>query len=151
MWEFAKTAPGETVEYDLSELLETCARLVAPSLRVAAIEPPMAGELSSQIVTGDRAMWAQALVGVMIDAPTALPGGGSVSWNLMRVEDGHSLIVELVASQNDLETSAITPIPAKEWFFRESSIEIIKNLGGALGPLSGLDNERHGVEISIPS
>jgi len=150
MWEFAKTASGEIVEYDLVELLETSARLVAPSLRVAAIEPPGAGELSSQMVTGDRAMWAQALVGVMIDAPTALPGGGSVTWKMTRAEDGNSLTVELVASPNDPETSAITPIPATEWSFRDSSIAIIQSLGGSLGPLSGQDDERHGVEISIP-
>ena len=151
MWEFAKTASGEIVEYDFAELLETTARLVAPSLRIAAIEPPGAGELSSQMVTGDRAMWAQALVGVMIEAPTALPGGGSVSWGLIRAEDGKSLIVEIVASPNDPKTSAITPIPAKEWSFRESCTAIIQSLGGSLGPLSGLNDERRGVEISIPS
>jgi len=151
MWEFAKTASGEIVEYDFAELLETTAGLVAPSLRIAAIEPPGAGELSSQMVTGDRAMWAQALVGVMIEAPTALPGGGSVSWGLIRAEDGKSLIVEIVASPNDPKTSAITPIPAKEWSFRESCTAIIQSLGGSLGPLSGLNDERRGVEISIPS
>lgn len=150
MWEFAKTASGEIVEYDLAELLETSARLAAPSLRVAAIEPPGAGELSSQMVTGDRAMWAQALVGVMIEAPTALPGGGSVLWKLTRTEDEKSLIVELVASPNDPETSAITPIPAREWSFRDTAIAIIQSLGGSLGPLSGLDDQRRGVVISIP-
>lgn len=150
MWEFARTASGEIVEYDFAELLETSARLVAPSLRVAAIEPPGAGELSSQMVTGDRAMWAQALVGVMIEAPTALPGGGSVAWKLTKVEGGNTLIVELVASPNDPETSAITPIPAKEWSLRDSSKVIIQSLGGSLGPLSGLDDERRGVVISIP-
>lgn len=113
MWEFAKTATGEIVEYDFAELLETSGRLVAPSLRVAAIEPPGAGELASQMVTGNRAMWSQALVGVMIEAPGALPGGGSVSWKLIRAEGENSLIVEFVASPNDPETSAITPIPLR--------------------------------------
>ena len=56
MWEFAKTASGEVVEFDLAELLEISARLIAPLLRVAAIEPPKVGEMSSQMVTGDRAM-----------------------------------------------------------------------------------------------
>ena len=52
MWDFSKAVAGEEVEYDFTELLETSARLVAPSLRVAAIEPPASGELQSEVVTG---------------------------------------------------------------------------------------------------
>lgn len=150
MWDFARAAPGEIVEYDFTETLETSARLVAPSLRVAAIEPPAAGELRAQTVTGDRALWAQALVGVMIDAPTALPGGGSVAWNLDRGADGTSLDLELITAPNEPGATATTPLPAQEWECRESTRALIHSLGGALRPLSELEGGRRGIEMTVP-
>ncbi|MDP6824341.1 MAG: histidine kinase dimerization/phospho-acceptor domain-containing protein [Dehalococcoidia bacterium] len=150
MWDFAKAESGESVEFDFANLLETSLRLVAPSLRVAAIEPPEAGELPQQIVTGDRALWAQAMVGVMINAPAALPGGGSLTWKMQKGADGTSLAVEFIASPNDPKTSATPPAATRDWGDLEPSMAIIRSLGGILGPLSGLDDERRGIEISVP-
>jgi len=150
MWDFAKVASGDVVEFDFATLLETSLRLVAPSLRVAAIEPPEAGELPQQIVTGDRALWAQALVGVMINAPAALPGGGSLTWKMQKAADGKSLAVEFIASPNDPKTSATPPAAARDWGGLESSIAIIRSLGGTLGPSSGPDDEQSGIGVSVP-
>ena len=151
MWDFANAASGEIGDYDFTELLETSARLVAPSLRVAAIEPPAAGELRAETVTGDRAMWTEALVGVLIDAPTALPDGGSVAWNLERSADGMSLGVALIASPNEPGATATAQLPAQGWECRDSTRALIDGLGGALRPLSELEDGKRGIEIAVPA
>lgn len=150
MWNFARADPGAISEFNFTEVLETSARLVAPSLRVAAIEPPAEGELQAQTMTGDRAMWAQALVGVMIDAPTALPGGGSVSWTVGRGSDGATLGVALIASPNEPGASVTPPSPAQDWDCRDSARAVIDSLGGTLRPLSGLVGGQSGIEITVP-
>lgn len=150
MWDFARMTPGEIREFEFVELLEKSARLVAPSLRVAAIEPPVSGELRAQTVTGDRAMWAHALVGVMINAPTALPGGGSVSLKLERHPDGTTLGLELIASPNEPGVSAAPPAPAQDWVCGDSARAVIDGLGGSLRSSSRLSVEQSGIEIIIP-
>lgn len=150
MWDFARMTPGDVREFEFADLLETSARLVAPSLRVAAIEPPASGELQSHMVTGDRGMWGHALVGVMIDAPTALPGGGSVSWNLERRPDEETLGVVLIASPNEPGVSVTAPLPARDWVCRDTTNAVIESLGGALRPSSGLNAGQCGIEIIVP-
>lgn len=151
MWDFANSSAGKVGEFDLTELLETTGRLVAPTLRVASIEPPADGELASRMMTGDRARWAEALVGLMIEAPTALPGGGSLTWGLKQGVGGKTVTIVFVASPNDAETSVITPVPAQDWEFQDESVAIINGLGGTIGPLSGLDDDKRGIEVSVPT
>lgn len=151
MWDFAKVGAGEVEEFDLADLVETAGRLVAPTMRVASIEPPVDGKLSSQMMTGDRAQWAEAIVGVLIEVPTALPGGGSLTWGLKKGRGGKTLAIQFVASPNDAETSVTPPVPAQDWKFPDDSVAIVNGLGGTIGPLSGLDNEKRGIEISIPT
>lgn len=150
MWDFARMIPGKVEEFQFDKLLETSARLVAPSLRVAAIEPPASGKLPAQTVNGDRAMWTHAVVGVMIEAPTALPGGGGVTWNLETHSDEATIRVQLIASPNEPETSMTPPSPAQEWECNDSTSAAIDSLGGALRPSSGLRSGHSGIEITVP-
>ena len=151
MWGFATGVTDQVSEIDFAELLETSVRLVGPTLRVAAIEPPIAGELAAQSVTGDRAMWTQALVGIMIEAPKALPGGGSLTLGLERDGERQILDISFVAAPNEPGVTAAAPSPALEWECSESTMAVVVNLGGTLSPMSGLDGGRSGLELKVPT
>lgn len=151
MWNFATAPAGVIGEIDFAEVLGTSARLVAPSLRVAAIEPPGLADLGVQTIVADRAMWAQAVVGVMVDAPTALPGGGSLALTLTRSADESSLDVAFIATPSEPGASVLPSTPAQEWTCRDSTRAAVLGLGGNLQPMSGLGNNQRGLTITVPT
>lgn len=156
MWNFARARRGEPVDFDVRGILETAARLVGPALRAASVEPPPAvratddsgGPAPVPICRGDTALWTQVLVDLLIQAPAALPKGGSVDCTITPGERGAPVQVALRAVPPN---GAGEPGAAREWQCSESAAEIIAELGGEIRREPGGAGGQCGLLISIPA
>jgi len=84
IWEFAKSSPGAITEFNLDETVALAARLAIPALRNSGVEVPLDDDpiANPTMISADKSLTTQALVALLLDAPTSLPAGGIVTWEI---------------------------------------------------------------------
>jgi hypothetical protein len=127
---FSKMKAGEVSTFDLAEALEEAAALAAPAVKVAQIEIGRRSSSASSVTSkADRAVCVNALVRLMLLSPEALPGGGSVAWEVS--SDGRSSAAGarfvLIAEPWGEARSMTWPVP-------EDIRAAFEQAGGSLGP-----------------
>lgn len=94
VWVFARSAPGTLGDVDLTRATRLAIALSIPELRGARIEaetdendllaPEPGAAPLGPVAHGDFALSTQGLVSVLLAAPTALPAGGVITWDVNR-------------------------------------------------------------------
>ncbi len=98
IWEFARATPGTVEDVDIEAELQRAARLSGPTLRNVDVEVTAAEDTPSggPVAAVDRALCLQAFVGLLLEAPAVIPGGGSIQWTAT-AEPAGTVRLELLA------------------------------------------------------
>ncbi|GEM_PF-1428860 len=143
---FSKMKAGEVSTFDLAEALEEAAALAAPAVKFAQIEiGRRSGPAAPVSSTADRAVCVNALVRLMLLSPEALPGGGSVAWEVSTVGHGSAARARFVLTAEPWgEARSMTwPVP-------EDIRAAFEQAGGSLGPaVSRGIGPRNGAASSV--
>ncbi len=130
VWDFAKSEPGTVQELDLGELVDHAAALSGPAVKVGSLEIVSRGEQPEVMVMADRALTLHSLVQVMLSSMDALPGGGSVYWEVRSVENS--------GGEFTLTAEPWGEVSSNEWPVDEQVRSSFESQGGSLNPVTGV-------------
>lgn len=137
IWSFAKSEPGVTSDLDFDALFEEAAALAGPALKVAQVEVQRRNDNEAS-ARADRAICLQSLVQFLLEAPTALPGGGSVFWEVSPGKEGQASFTVVAEPWGEAESA--------EWPIHDSVAKSFEQQGGLIRIASPRQAETAGAE-----
>lgn len=101
VWVFARSQPGTVGAVDVTRAVKLATALAIPELRGARIEaesdendllaPEPGAPAQGPLARGDFALSTQGLVSVLLSAPSAMPAGGAITWEVTKSGAGVTL------------------------------------------------------------
>jgi hypothetical protein len=127
---FAKLSPGSVSAFDLTDAFEEAAALASPAVKSAQIEVTRRHvRAGNAAVSGDRALCVISLVKLFLMSPEALPGGGSVIWDVLPAGQPEGAEISFIISAEPWGTA-----PSAAWPLTREVQSAFTLHGGTLGP-----------------
>jgi hypothetical protein len=128
--QLSKLETGAVTTFDLAEAVDEAAAVTGPAVKSGQIEISRRASAGGPAnVTADKALCIFAFARLFLLAPDALPGGGTVAWDITSSPTGPAGQVRFLLSAEPWGTvkSAAWPVPA-------DLASAFASQGGALGP-----------------
>jgi len=144
MWSFANARPGAVEDFNLTDILARAADLATPALKAAQIDAKREERAHQPAVAhADPVLCLQSLVALLLESPSALPGGGTVVWRAAPNSDRKIRLTLRAQPWGEASTSP--------WAIPTSVESAFRAQGGSIQATTGPGERGHGVVGHLPA